>query len=93
MVISEIIKTIVETKSLKLIRYVHGSFDKTGKWQYDVKDFGEDSVETGWILIDLQTANAMLTVYNALRVDLQEKFDTLPLSKLVGITWKSLKAV
>ena len=38
--------------------------------------------------MDTQTANMLATVYNALRPDLQAKFNRIPLNKLVDFGWK-----
>lgn len=47
----------------------------------------------GWFYFDGFTASAMLVVYNNLKPELQEKFDKIPLNKLVDFTWTHVKGV
>jgi hypothetical protein len=89
MTASEIIKQVVETKGCILIRNRKEDHLKGTSWNYDVKDPFQGN-KKGWTMIDLTTANAMLTVYRALRPDLQIKFNNIHFQKLVDFTWKHI---
>lgn len=42
-------------------------------------------------LLDLQTANVMVLVYEAIKPENQAKFDRIPLMRLVEFCWKACK--
>lgn len=53
----------------------------------DIADnFSHD--EIGGVLIDAQTANVILTVYNALSDQNKEKFLLLDINKMAQLAWK-----
>lgn len=87
MTASEIVKQVTSEKGCTLIRY-RKPLEKP--YQYDVKGpfIGN---KRGWVMVDLFTASAMLTVYNALNPEHQNKFDSIPFQKLVDFTWKNVK--
>lgn len=99
---SELIKKIVEEKTAHLFRAC-GEHVKGEPWNYEARyienedyvyEEGEGDqlkVEDGWILLDLFTASAMATVYDALNEDSKAKFDCLHIISLVDFTWKHVK--
>ncbi len=87
MVASEIIKRITEEKGCVLIRYREPI---SKPYQYDVKEPFTGN-KKGWVIVDLFTASAMMTVYNALSEINKPKFDLIPFNKLVDFTWKNIK--
>lgn len=60
--------------------------------QWDVKGITNGGNKRGWFYMDMQTANVMVSVYNALKPENQEKFPRIPLSKLVDFCWKQVRA-
>ena len=74
----------------QLIRYRKDSHKETETAQYDCKPMFTGS-KRGWIYIDSSTASAMTAVYNALKPELQAKFNNLPLGKLVDFCWKHVR--
>ena len=42
-------------------------------------------------LIDMQTANAIITVHNALNKSNRDKFEKLPIKKMAVVSWKLVK--
>ncbi len=42
-------------------------------------------------MVDVQTANALVLVHDALSPENQAKFDKVPLPKLVDFAWKNVK--
>lgn len=64
---------------------------KDAPYQWDVKDFNVGGNKRGWFYMDTQTANLLVTVYNALKPENQEKFPRIPLSKLVDFCWKQVR--
>lgn len=47
--------------------------------------------EINGIAVDMQTANAVITVYNAINKKNKKKFSKLPLTVMVDLTWKMIK--
>lgn len=45
----------------------------------------------GWFYMDGFTASMLVAVHDALRPDLQEKFNRLPLMTLIDFGWKQVK--
>ncbi len=88
MTISEIVKNSHESGAV-LIRYRANSHKETGTAQYDCKPLFTGS-KKGWTMLDITTAGAMLAVYNALRPELQAKYDNIPLGRLVDFCWKQV---
>jgi hypothetical protein len=88
MKITQIIKDIVDTKSACMIRKRNGEHVKGSDYEYDVKPLLTGNKRKGWIILDLTTANAMLTVYNAIKPENQAKFNQLHVLTLVDFTWK-----
>ena len=72
-----------------LIRYRAHSHKETGTAQYDCKPLFTGS-KRGWIMLDITTAGAMRAVYNALKPELQPKFNNIPLGRLVDFCWKQV---
>ena len=87
MLVSEIIKKVVDERAACLIRYRKPI---ENPYQYDVKGLFTGK-KSGWLVIDLFTANAMFTVFNALNECHRAKFDSIPFQKLVDFTWKNVK--
>ena len=56
---------------------------------YDVKPLFTGN-KRGWVLLDITTAHAMQTCYNALSSANQIKWDCIPIMKLVDFTWNSV---
>lgn len=87
MTISQITKAILADKSARLIRPKRIELDALDKRiQYDAK-FHEGSSK-GWIFLDLTTASALDTCYNALSAESQFKWDMMSVSRLVDFAWK-----
>ena len=85
MTISQIAKAILADKSARLIRESRAiSADK--RIQYDVKL--HEGKSRGWMFLDLTTASALDTCYNALSAEGQFKWDMMPVGKLVDFAWK-----
>jgi hypothetical protein len=62
-----------------------------GHIEWDVKPaFGGN--KRGWFYMDAQTANMLITVYNALSEENRAKFNRIPLNRLVDFGWKHVKA-
>ena len=89
MTASEIIKQVSITHGAVLIRYRKEPHEKGQPWQYDVKGLFVGK-KTGWIILDITTANAMKAVYDALKPEHQEKWDFIPFQRLVDFTWKNV---
>jgi hypothetical protein len=58
--------------------------------EWDVKEAFQGKAR-GWFYMDIMTASMLVSVYNALRPDLQEKFNRLPLMKLINLGWSVTK--
>ncbi len=84
---SEIITKVTDEKACVLIRHREPI---TKPYEYDVKGPFVGN-KKGWTLVDLFTANAMLTIYKALSETSKPKFDLLPFAQLVNFTWKNIK--
>lgn len=89
MVISEIQKQVTETGLAVLIRprtLVEGEAR-----QYDVKPLFTGN-KRGWTMLDLTTANALNTCYNALKKEEnRQKWDRIPVLKLVDFAWTHIQ--
>ena len=89
MKISEIQRKVVDEKAALLIRprKTHTTQDwvKGKVIEYDVKPLFTGK-KKGWILLDLFTANAMVTCYEAIKDT--EKWDRIPVNRLVNFVWK-----
>ncbi len=86
MLISEITKQVVSGSSALMIRPRKDMFEKGMPKHYDVKPLFTGS-KKGWVIIDLTTANAMNAVYHALSTPMKEKWNTIPVNKLINFTW------
>lgn len=53
---------------------------------------GESLVEIDGALLDAQTANLMVQVYEALSTESQAKFDSIPLDRLIPFLWKQTRS-
>lgn len=42
-------------------------------------------------LVDMQTANAIMTVYNALNISNKKKFEKLSIKKMADVSWKLVR--
>jgi hypothetical protein len=90
MLISEIIQKVVDEKTALLIREKEEMhLEKGAPFKYDVKYF--DDTNEGWIIMDLFTASAMLTVYKAISDQHKQKYDCLNLYRLLDFTWRNVK--
>jgi hypothetical protein len=47
--------------------------------------------KAGCLLLDLQTANVLVTVHDAIKPEAQRKFRNLPLMKAVPLAWKCVR--
>lgn len=89
MTITDVAKKISQDGAV-LIRYRKDSYKETGTAHYDCKPMFTGS-KRGWIAVDSMTAGAITAVFNALRPDLQAKFNNIPLGKLVEFCWRHVK--
>jgi hypothetical protein len=89
MKLSQIQKEIVDTGGARLIRNRKEQHVKGTAWEYDVKHLFEGS-KSGWIILDLTTANALKTCYEALSPDNQAKWDLIHVNSLVDFCWKQV---
>lgn len=58
--------------------------------QYHVKPLFTGS-HKGWVLVDSFTASAVVQVFDALKEANQIKFGSMPLLRIVNVTWKLVK--
>ena len=58
--------------------------------QFDIKE-AFSGKKRGWFYMDVFTASAIVAVYNALNEKNKAKYSTLPLPKLINVTWKLIK--
>lgn len=87
MTITAICQSILSERSARLVRYRSGG--KGEPKEYDTRDlFGGN--RRGWTLLDMTTANAIMTVHRGLREDLRVKLDTIPLRQLVDFCWRAV---
>jgi len=87
MTITAIAKQVVQERSAVQVRFRSGG--KGEAKQYDCKPLFTGR-KRGWVLVDMQTANAILTVYEGLREDLRARVDTVPMGQLVEFCWKAV---
>jgi hypothetical protein len=45
----------------------------------------------GGVLVDMQTANVIMKVWNALNKSNRSKFEKLPIKKMATVAWKLMK--
>ena len=62
----------------------------------DIKDIEQivkkkQSKKIGGVLVDMQTANAIMTVWKALNSSNRKKFGKLPIKKMAQVAWKLVK--
>jgi hypothetical protein len=84
MTVYECCKFAITNQSAILIRHKDNYADGN---QYDVKCWGQGN-KHNWQFIDMFTAQAIITLYESLSGINQIKYMTLPLTKLVNVTWK-----
>jgi len=84
---SQIQKQIVDNHSACLIRPRKEERVKGQPIQYDVKPLFTGN-KKGWVLLDVTTAHALQTCYNALSPANQERWDRISIIKLVDFTWE-----
>ena len=58
--------------------------------EWDVKP-GMTGKKRGWFYLDAQTANMLVTVYNALSEEHRAKFNRIPLMRLIDFGWKHVR--
>jgi len=87
MTITDIAKQVVQERSAVQVRFRSGG--KGEVREYDMKPLFTGR-KRGWVLVDMQTANAILTVYEGLREDLRARVDTVPMGQLVEFCWKAV---
>jgi len=80
-------------KNMAYVEHKFPDVDYTQTREEEIREFGGKINGT---VIDMQTANMMVTVYNALGKPQQEKFDRMLLTmrgfdKLVDFGWKQVK--
>lgn len=60
--------------------------------EYDVKNIAEQgrnkSKKEGWVILDLFTASAILTVWDALSAENRAKLERMPLQRMADVAWK-----
>lgn len=88
MLASQIQKQIL-AKGAHLIRPRKAPRVKGQPIHYDVKPLFTGN-KRGWVLLDITTAHAMQTCYNALSINNRIKWDCIPIMKLVDFTWNSV---
>ncbi len=63
---------------------------ETKVFEYDCKPLWTGK-KKGWDYFDSFTASAVCAVYNALNEQMQPKFDTIPLQRLLTFVWSNVK--
>ena len=71
-----------------------GKISKT--FEADIKDIGQIVKKRQYkkidgVTVDMQTANAIMTVYKALSQSNKKKFVKLPIKKMADVAWKLVK--
>ena len=92
MLASEVAQHVLDN-GIALIRVRKGqSLDviKTKGIHYDIKG-AYDGNKKGWVYLDAFTASAIDGVYKALKPKTQEKFNCVPITKLIPIVWDMIK--
>jgi hypothetical protein len=84
MKINEIVKKIITEQQYLIIRE-----RKNEAGEYDIKE--DCGTKKGWVYIDGVTANLINKIYNALSEERREKYISLPLSRLIDVSWKMVK--
>ena len=84
MTIYEIAKQAVEQKTAQSLRHREGN-------QYDCKADMFQGHSRKWALMDIFTASAIVSIYEALKPENQAKYLSLPLGRLIDLTWKLIK--
>lgn len=88
MLISDIQKQVVDECTAVLLR--ERMSVKGEARQYDVKPLFTGN-KKGWSLLDLTTANALCTCYNALTTEEnRQKWDKISVFRLIDVAWKCL---
>lgn len=64
--------------------------EESKPYQWDVKPYFGGN-KRGWIALDSTTAGALVAVYDALKPEMQAKFNSIPLGKLVSFAWKHVR--
>ena len=86
----EVCREITEKKSCRYIKY-EGKDDFEHPSVKTLADFSEHDIEAGrtggWCLIDMQSANAVVTVYDALSEKNQVEFNSYPIQWMVDTAW------
>lgn len=77
----EVLKTIVDESSCKLIKAQRGNPE-----EYDVQIY--EGKKRGWVLVDLYSASVALSVYNCLSDTNKEKFEKMSILGMVDISFK-----
>lgn len=96
MTIIDAARSVVEAKTLKLIR---PRKDEAGLYdcrpmKRDIPSEDEEEVSgrktyPGWTILDLFTASAIVAIYDALKEEANKtKYINLPLTRLINVTWK-----
>ena len=80
----EVARKVVAEKSLHVFRP-----KKDSPGEYDAKPWGGGS-KRGWTYLDLFSASAFVTVYDAVNAENQAKLDGFELGKAVAISFKLL---
>ena len=86
---NEVVAHVLEN-GVSLVRHRKGDHIKGQPYHYDVKD-GFTGKKKGWMYFDTFTASAVQQVYNALSPEHQEKFNRIPMMRLVDFTWNHVK--
>ena len=79
----EVLEQVANTGQAHLARRRKGS----PSVQYDAKRYGQGQAR-GWFIVDIQSANAAMIVYRALKPENQRKARAVPLTKFVRLAWR-----
>ena len=85
MVISDITKHVLGNGAV-LIRN-RKEHQKGARYEYDMKPLWSGN-KRRWILLDITTANALATCYNALSPEARSRWDCIHVTRLVNFAWK-----
>ena len=81
----EAIRKVRETGTAHLLR---PRKDEPGR--YDMRPYGAGN-KRGWVILDITTAGAVLTVHGRLSRMNQDRLEKMPLGRLVEVCWKLVR--
>lgn len=83
----ETARLVLKTFSMKVVDGTTGEILPEDLEAYLALNEREDYEAKG-VLLDVQTANALVTVWDALSEENREKFESMPLLTAVKVAWK-----